>query len=213
MASSVSSPGEDGRVSFRLLNPTEQPVLLHKGTTIGQFVDTTSDATIISLESEPSLSCKPTRPIKPKEQFLSRFASLPSTALSECENKCLADLLEAYADIFASSSLDLGRTNIVQLSIDTGEAQPIKQPPYRVSQTQRAALETHIANMLKQGISDVSSSPWSSPVVLVKKKDGTTRFCVDYRKLNAITHRRIVIRYLELMIFLILCQDQSILLP
>ena len=188
-ASSVSSPGEDGRVSFRLLNPTEQPVLLHKGTTIGQFVENNSDATIISLEPEPSVSCKPTRPTEPKEQFLSRFASFPSKALSAFENKCLAELLEAYADIFASSSLDLGRTNIVQHSIDTGEARPIKQPPYRVSQTQRAEIETHIANMLKQGIIDVSSSPWSSPVVLVKKKDGTTRFCVDYRKLNAVTRK------------------------
>ena len=188
-ASSVSSPREDGRVSFRLLNPTEQPVLLHKGTTIGQFVENSSDVAILSLDLDQSVSVEPYRSVESREQFLSRFASFPSQALSRSENKCLADLLETYSDIFATSGLDLGRTNIVQHSIDTGDARPIKQSPYRVSQAQRDEIEAHLANMLKQGIIDVSSSPWSSPIVLVKKKDGTTRFCVDYRKLNAVTRK------------------------
>eukprot|EP00795_Rhopilema_esculentum_P010373 gene10373-19075_t len=80
-------------------------------------------------------------------------------------------------------------TSIIQHEIDTGNSKPIKQAPYRVSQNQRDEIESHISKMLEQNIISVSSSPWSSPVVLVKKKDGTTRFCIDYRKLNAVTRK------------------------
>ena len=98
-------------------------------------------------------------------------------------------MLTPYKDIFASSSLDLGHTTIVEHSIDTGNARPIKQVPYRVSQAQRSEIDQQISNMLCQNIIKPSSSPWSSPVTLVKKKDRSTRFCVDYRKLNAVTRK------------------------
>eukprot|EP00795_Rhopilema_esculentum_P005471 gene5471-biopygen457 len=122
-------------------------------------------------------------------EFSLQFKSLPSPSLSTAENTQLNELLNEYADIFASSFLDLGHTNIIEHEIDTGDARPIKQQPYRVSQAQRAEIDRHISNMLEQKIISVSCSPWSSPVVLVKKKDGTTRFCIDYRKLNAVTRK------------------------
>ena len=65
----------------------------------------------------------------------------------------------------------------------------IKKSPYRASHSQNASIEKHINEMLDQGIIEVSSSPWSSPVVLIKKKDGWTRFSIDYRKLNAVTRK------------------------
>jgi hypothetical protein len=66
-------------------------------------------------------------------------------------------------------------------------AQPVNIRPYRSSPQQKTEIEKQIADMLKKGVIQHSNSPFASPVLLVKKKDGTWRFCVDYRHLNAIT--------------------------
>ena len=62
-----------------------------------------------------------------------------------------------------------------------------KQRPYRALSPQEVQIDRQVSSMFDQKITQVSASPRSSPVVLVKKKDGPTRFCVDYRKLNAVT--------------------------
>ncbi|WVZ96404.1 hypothetical protein U9M48_042044, partial [Paspalum notatum var. saurae] len=66
-------------------------------------------------------------------------------------------------------------------------AQPIQSRPYRYAPVQKTEIERQLTEMLRNGIIRSSCSPYASPVLLVKKKDGTWRFCVDYRKLNAIT--------------------------
>ena len=78
----------------------------------------------------------------------------------------------------------MGRTSLVQHVIDTGDAMPIKQRPYRVSPVVKKEIDRQVDKMLEKGIIQESVSPWSSPVVLVKKKDGSYRFCVDFRKVN-----------------------------
>ena len=139
---------------------------------------------VASVETALPQSVGISRPQPPPDENFS-----PSPDLSQSENSRLNSFPCSYDDIFETSNLDLGRTSIIQHKIDTCHARPIKQPPYRVSQQQRAEIDKHIANMLEQDVIRVSSSPWSSPIVLVKKKDGTTRFCVDYRKLNAVTRK------------------------
>ena len=99
----------------------------------------------------------------------------------------VAALLTEFADVFAASDDDLGKTGIVKHRIDTGGAKPIRQPARRLPIHQRKEAEAEVQKMLEREVIEQSSSPWASPIVLVKKKDGSTRFCVDYRRLNDVT--------------------------
>ena len=99
----------------------------------------------------------------------------------------VAKLLREHADVFSNGDLDLGRTDLVKHRIDTGNSHPIKQPARRIAPARRQEMEATVGELISQGVVERSNSPWSSAVVLVKKKDGTTRCCVDYRALNDVT--------------------------
>ena len=97
-------------------------------------------------------------------------------------------LLFEFADIFSIDRSDLGCTDIVQHHINTGNSLPIRQPPRRLPLANKEETEKAILEMQKQNVIEPSSSLWSLPIVLVGKKDWSTRFCVDYRKVN-VTHK------------------------
>jgi len=99
------------------------------------------------------------------------------------------NLLIKHQNVFAKSKYDLGRTDIVQHKIDTGDSKPIKQPMRRLPLNKREVAEKEIQNMLAHNIIEPSTSPWASPICLATKKDGSTRFCVDFRAVNLCTIR------------------------
>ena len=70
-------------------------------------------------------------------------------------------------------------------TIRTVGVAPTRLPPYRIPFVHREAVKQEIRDMLKQGLIEPSAGEWSSPVVLIKKKDGSIHLCVDYRRLNA----------------------------
>ena len=108
-----------------------------------------------------------------------------STQHLEGEDKPkVADLLTRFQDVFAKSVDDLGRTDRVLHQINTGTAAPIRQPPRRLPLGKREIEKQEISKLLQRGVIEPSQSPWSSPVVLVTKKDGTPRLCIDYRLVN-----------------------------
>lgn len=101
----------------------------------------------------------------------------------------LSALLKKYRHIFATRVSEMGRTAFVEHVIDTGDAPAVHSRPYRVSPRERQIINEQIEEMLDNGVIEQSTSNWSSPVVLVKKKDQTYRFCVDYRKVNEVTKK------------------------
>ena len=109
--------------------------------------------------------------------------------LNDEQQQSVHDLLLEFADVFASSPSDMGRTRLTQHRINTGDSPPIRQPARRLPPAKQAEADAAVRDMLQRGVIEPSNSPWSSPVVLVRKKNGDVRFCVDYRRLNSHTRK------------------------
>ena len=109
--------------------------------------------------------------------------------LSHKDKLILFRLLWSYADIFSIKDDDpLGRVNVWEHRIITEpDIQPIKRHPYFVSETQRQIIRDCIRKMLSKEVITPMCSPWGAPVTLVTKRDGSVRFCTDFRQLNAVT--------------------------
>lgn len=181
----------DGVVPLRLFNPTGQLQTVYRDTIAAwcEPVEGVSEASrqgVQTTEAPAGRACRVT-PTAALPSHLDDLYRRTTSCLEETQRNEVAALLTEFADVFAHSADDLGRTSIVKHEIRTNGSKPIRQNPRRLPISQRAVAEAEIDKMLKRGVIEPSSSPWASPIVLVRKKDGTTRFCVDYRKLNSAT--------------------------
>ena len=194
----VDVNAQGGRVLLRMLNPADKPRTVYKDAIaawcepVEEVVEpegTCSGLTPAGEGDRPSVrtAVASTGSDAPVPDHLADLLARSSESLNQDQQWELASLLHEFGDVFASSSSDLGRSNVVKHQIKTGETRPIRQRPRRLPVNQRPVAEQEVEKMLKQGVIESSSSPWASPVVLVRKKDGSTRFCVDYRRLNDVT--------------------------
>ena len=94
-----------------------------------------------------------------------------------------------HLDVFSQSDNDLGRTDIISHHTKTAGAKSLRQSLRRFLSAHVEATSTHVNKMLTQGIIKPACSLWASNVVLVRKKDGSLRCCIDYRHLNAVTRK------------------------
>jgi len=113
----------------------------------------------------------------------------PPGTLAEHQLNILVELILEYQDVFVGPDGKVGFNTLVQHRIDTGDAQPFKSHPRKKSEIERDYIAQEVKNLLDKGYIRPSMSPWGAPVVLAKKKDGTLRFCVDFRKLNEMTKK------------------------
>ena len=177
-----------GEIPVRLLNPTAESVTLYRRQKIGMLQEAEE-------ELEPCLgvsaiqTSNSAQNIKAKQEMLWKLVEGGDGPLTEVNKEQLFYLLGEYADIFAISKEDLGRTAKVQHRINTGNSHPIRQPLRRIPPAKREEVRQLLKEMLDQDVIKPTNSPWASPVVIVKKKDGSPRFCVDYRKVNTVTRK------------------------
>ncbi|GFW23192.1 retrovirus-related Pol polyprotein from transposon 297 [Trichonephila clavipes] len=116
-----------------------------------------------------------------------------SPELSDEQRNKLSELLRKFSGLFTKTDKSTAAKTNVKHRIFTGDHAPINQRAYRVSPTERRIIHEEVQKMLAEGIVQPSESPWSSPIVLVRKKDGSWRFCVDYRKLNSVTKKTFIL--------------------
>ena len=115
--------------------------------------------------------------------------SLPHTAsiYDSCGHPGIDEVMRQYTDVFDEDLSNLGHCDIIPLTVNVDGHRPIRQIAYRTPLPKRNVADEQVDEMLKAGVIQTSTSPWAAPVTLTPKKDGSYRFCIDYRKLNAVT--------------------------
>lgn len=110
-----------------------------------------------------------------------------SAKLTPHQKLQIFQLINNYQQVFSTSTYDLGHTNELEFEIETTNVTPITVPPYRLPYEKKQILKKLIPEMIQAGIIEPSTSRYNNPVVLIKKKTGDYRLCLDMRRLNDVT--------------------------
>ena len=178
-----------------LVNPSDRFRLVKKGSEIGRAYpinEVIEDQENILVQNVQEANQQEGDPSSHGEgdimpEHLQELYSSSCANLSE-EQKCqLAQLLIEFQDVFAKDQFDLGDFHDIEHTIDTGNARPVMHRIRRTPVCFAGEEEEHLQKMLKAGVIQESISDWASAPVLIRKRDGTVRWCIDYRALNLVT--------------------------
>jgi len=183
---------DNGVVPLRVANLSTEVVTLHRGTTIGKFYPlsgtSVGDAEYCELPMERAGDERSVHQVK-VDLSAADFLGIDTTNMDRYQTEALEELVRKFSEVFSTGKQDLGRTDLVYHSINTGNQDPIKQARRRLPIHYKQEFGKMLEEMQQQGVIEPSNSPWASPVVLVRKKGGSLRFCIDYRKLNKVTRK------------------------
>jgi len=171
---------DDVNIPVRVLNVKEHPVAIAAGTVVSplEMVEVCADEQKSSETDTSRL-----------DQLLAEMVDRVDASVTESEKQQLLAILEEFRSAFSEGENDLGRTDVIQHTIDTGDSRPVRQALRRQPPAYQKLIREHVNSMLQQGIIEPAKSPWASNIVLVRKKDGSTRCCIDYRQVNALTRK------------------------
>ena len=168
-----------GSGSVLIVNPNAEVVVLPGLTLIGKLVLVAAISVAIEYTGPPNNG-----PVALSE-YLEEIVKGSHPSMGDAGRQLLRDLLFHYRHVFPAPGEPVtGRTKTVQHDIITTDAQPVRCGPRWLTPAGLRKEQTCVHEMLDGGHIEPSDSPWASPVVLVTMKNGTTRFCVDYRRLN-----------------------------
>lgn len=181
----------DGAVELPVSNCTDTELLVRKGRVVQKALHLAKAVevrppTYAGREAAQGVAACAVRRVEKGPIKLNEVNFGPN-ATNE-EKASLLALINRYRHCFAMSISELGRTHLVEFDIKEAPCStPVYQKPYRASQKEREVLREITDDLLKNDLVSESESPYSSPVLLVKKKTGEYRMVIDYRKLNAQT--------------------------
>jgi len=174
LCESVVKVGEAGRVPIMLANTTNTTIKIPMGKELGRAVSASVRENVMSKMDSRS-------------HHINTVVKVEEIGAPTEHRDSISKFLIKNRDIIAHSDKELGQTQSVRMKISTGDHPPIRLKPYRTPLHKRELVEGAVKDMLGAGVIERSVSPWSFPIVIVDKKDGGHRFCVDFRALNNIT--------------------------
>ena len=165
-----------------VINNSNQHVNFPKGMKIGHIEPSIDDLAQIPINSATTQRMLP-------ETVKSDSFTPPKYQLDSTTQQQLDYLLGTFKDQFAKDETTIGTTPPTQMSIDTGDSDPVSQKPYPVAMKHYQWVKEEIDKLLEAGVIRNSHSSWSAPIIVVPKGDGDKCLVIDYRALNKVTRK------------------------
>ena len=178
------------RVTVVLRNNTRDWLEIKKGMPIAQMVAANEVPKVTNLLSTEQTKEQSTlTETERQDLLLEKLDLLGLEAWPQEQAEKAHSLLKEYHDIFSLEKRDMGHTNATKhkIVLKDPDTLPFKEHFCRIPPPQLDEVREHLKLMLDAGVIQPSNSPWCNAVVLVRKKDGSLRFCIDFKKLNSLT--------------------------
>ena len=196
-----------GRAGLEVLNMKDSAVRIHRNSILGHLT-LIHPEDIFNFDSKNNVSPGNGRPIMSRSINVNPEPNEPHTVkeietllqentwmqeidisdkLDPCQKLKILRLIKQYQAAFSTSTYDLGLTDQIEFEIETTNTTPIAVAPYRLPYQKKQILQELLPDMLKAGIIEPSISSYNNPIVLIRKKTGDYRLCLDMRKLNEVT--------------------------
>src|SRR6218665_664524 len=175
-------------LTMRVLNPTDRAIRLKKGIRCDLEEVVVLERPAENLQTGDCFATRQVETSEVESTIEPLWRNVADDVPAEIRQKLKNILLEHRA-AFSLSEWDLGYTDILQHKIDTGNESPVRQPLRRQPLVLLPLIDEQVELMLSQGLIEKSYGDWASNVVIVTKKDGSPRFCIDYRAVNNKTRK------------------------
>jgi len=178
-------PDQHRGIAVRVINATPEPQELRRDTCLGSLEAVEVCRQSQECDSSVSQDTPLVDSTSSEVDTVSEVLQSLSDELTDEQWDTVADLLHRYEDMFSKGELDVGCTRVIEHRIDTGQRRPVRQALRRHPVAYLNAINEYVENLCEQDMIEPSGGPWCSNIVVVKKKDGRLRLCVNYRALNA----------------------------